>query len=113
MAEQSTPAERASAFTQAWTSHDMTTAAGYLADDIVFDGPTSHITGITDYTTFLGRFASTVTSAKMLAAYGSDDRAVVMYEVTNEAGTWTCADLLAFAGEKIQRDTLTFSLNAR
>jgi hypothetical protein len=39
MREQGTPVDVAIAFTEAWTSHDRTTAAGYVADDVLFEGP--------------------------------------------------------------------------
>jgi hypothetical protein len=113
MAEHDTPVEMARLFTEAWTSHDMDKAASYLADGVVFDGPNSRTTGVDDYLKFLDRFASTVTSAKILASHGDENEAVIMYEVTNQQGTWTCAELLAFGDGRIQRDTLTFSLNAR
>lgn len=44
-----TPAEVAVAFTKAWTSHDLRTAAEYLADDVVYEGPVNRITGSGPY----------------------------------------------------------------
>jgi hypothetical protein len=113
MAESATPAELARDFTKAWTSRDMDTSAAYLADDVIFDGPNSHTADAAAYIEFLGRFASSVTSANIIAVFGDDTQAMIMYEVTNQAGTWTCAELLTFSGGKIQKDLLTFSLNAR
>jgi hypothetical protein len=46
MTEHPTPLAVAIAFTEAWTSHDLTTAAGYLAEDVVFDGPMQHSDGV-------------------------------------------------------------------
>jgi hypothetical protein len=34
-----TPRVIAVAFTKAWSSHDLPSAAAYLAEDVVFDGP--------------------------------------------------------------------------
>lgn len=113
MTQHTTTVEMARAFTEAWTSRDYATAASYLDDGVIFDGPNNHLTDKAAYMTFLERFASGVTSARILAAYGDASEALVMYEVTNQAGTWTCSELLTFDGEKIQKDVLTFSLNAR
>ena len=33
------------AFTEEWTGHDIDTAADYVADDVVFDGPMQQSTG--------------------------------------------------------------------
>lgn len=43
-----TPVDIAVAFTQAWTSHDMATAARYVADDVV-ESPMTQITGAKAY----------------------------------------------------------------
>jgi hypothetical protein len=40
-----TPVDAAVAFTEAWTSHDMTAAARYVAPDITFDGLLAQATG--------------------------------------------------------------------
>ena len=111
MSTDTTPVARASAFTQAWTSHDMQTAAGYLAADVVFDGPASHSVGADAYLQGLQAFASTVSGMTMLAALGDDTQALIMYEVTTPAGTVTCAEHLTFSADKIQADRLTFALN--
>ena len=41
MPEHLTPVNVAIAFAEAWTSHDMTTAASYVGEDVVFEGPMS------------------------------------------------------------------------
>jgi SnoaL-like domain len=112
MTEQSTPVAIARAFTEAWSSHDMDTAASYLADGVTFDGPTGHSTGKTAYLQGLSGFAQRVSGMKMLAALGDDTQALIMYEVATPAGTTTCAEHLTFRGGKIQTDRLTFSVGA-
>jgi hypothetical protein len=108
MNQNSTPVALARAFTEAWTSHDLDTAATYLADDVTFDGPLTHSTGKEAYVQGLAAFARTVTGATILAAFGDDARALVMYDVTGPFGTLTCAELLAFRDGKIRADRLTF-----
>ena len=45
MAEHATTVDIARAFTEAWTSHNIDTAARYLAEDVVFDGPVNQTRG--------------------------------------------------------------------
>lgn len=96
-------------FTQAWTSHDMDTAAGYLADDVTFDGPTGHSVGKQAYIEALTKFAQAVTGVTILAAFGDDSQALIMYDLaTAPFGTLTSAELLTFRDGKIVADKLTF-----
>ncbi|MER9294555.1 nuclear transport factor 2 family protein [Mesorhizobium sp. M0510] len=39
---QTSPLDIATAFTRAWTGHDLEKAASYVAEDVVFDGPCSN-----------------------------------------------------------------------
>lgn len=109
MTEQLTTATLARAFTQAWASHDMDTAAGYLAEDVTFDGPVGHSVGKQAYVEGLSKFAQLVTGVKILAALGDDSQALIMYELaTPKFGTLTSAELLTFHNGKIAADKLTF-----
>ena len=113
MTEHQAPVVVARAFTEAWTSRDFTTAAGYLADDVIFDGPINHSTGAKDYLQGLTAFAQTVTGLKILAVLGDDAQALIMYEVTTGPfGTLTCAEHLTVRDGKIQTDRLTFDTYA-
>jgi hypothetical protein len=111
MSTDTTPVALTRSFTEAWTSHDMDTVAGYLADDVVFDGPAGHSVGADAYLKGLAGFASTVSGLNIFAALGDDTQALIMYEVTTPAGTLTCAEHLTFSGGKVQTDRLTFTLN--
>lgn len=109
MTEHATPLAVAIAFTEAWTRHDMTTAAGYLADDVVFDGPFAHLTGATAYIEGLTAFAQGVTGMRIVAALGDDDQSLIMYEVTNSRfGALRCAEHLTVKEGRIETDLLTF-----
>jgi limonene-1,2-epoxide hydrolase len=81
MAEHATTVDIARAFTEAWTSHDMDSAARYLAEDVVFDGPVNHTRGKNAYIEALNRFAQAVTELKIRAAFGDDSQALIMYPV--------------------------------
>lgn len=109
MSQQQTPLAIGLAFTHAWTSHDMDTAAGYLAKDVIFDGPLNQTVGDEAYMEALTRFANTVTGLKILAAFGDDQQAYIMYEVTtNPFGPIPSAELLTIKDGKIQADRLIF-----
>lgn len=97
------------AFTQAWTSHDMTGAASYLAEDIVYDGPVNHLIGAGAYLQALDRFAQAVTGLDIVAAFGDEEQAVIMYQVSTEPfGTLTCGERVAVREGKIETDLLAF-----
>lgn len=110
MTEHPTPLAVAIAFTEAWTRHDMDTAADYLAADVIFDGPVAgHLTGAEAYMEGLTPFAQAVTDMRMIAALGDDEQALIMYEATTGPfGTLTCAEHLTIRDGKIQADRLTF-----
>lgn len=107
----STTAAIARAFTEAWTSGDMGTAARYVADDIVFDGPLGHTNGKPAYLqglTCIGE-AVALRGVRVLAAYGDDTQALIMYDLLSDRfGPMTCAKLFTFHDGKIARDRLTF-----
>ncbi|HEX6798580.1 MAG TPA: nuclear transport factor 2 family protein [Ktedonobacterales bacterium] len=108
---QQSAAATARTFSDAWTSGDFETAANVVAEDVVFDGPLGHTDGKAAYIEGLkglSRFVG-LTSANILAAYGDDTQALIMYElVTSNFGNLLCAKLLTFREGKIARDRLTF-----
>jgi hypothetical protein len=106
-----TPVAVARAFTEAWTSRDMDTAARYVAEDVVFDGPLGHVEGKATYIESLKRLVGMlgVTGVRVHAAFGDDTQALIMYDLLTERfGALTCAKLLTFRDGKILRDRLTF-----
>jgi ketosteroid isomerase-like protein len=81
MTETTSPALRiALAYYQAWTSHDLDKAMSYIADDIVCDAPAGRLEGAEAYRGFMGPFVQIVTGSKMIAAFGDDETALVMYD---------------------------------
>ena len=106
-----TPSAIAVAFTEAWTHGDMETAATYVADDVVFDGPLGHVDGKAAYIESLNRLSRSmdVTGVHILAAHGDDAQALIMYELTTvQYGVLTCAKLFTIRDGKIAQDRLTF-----
>jgi len=73
--------QTALAYYQAWTSHDLDKAMNYIADDIVCDLPGGRLEGAEAYRGgFLGPLVQNLTGAQMIAAFGDDKTALVMYD---------------------------------
>ena len=69
----------AMAYYQAWTSKDMDRAMSYVADDIVCENPTGRIDGTEGFRQFMTPFAQMLKSSDLIAAYGDDRTAVLLY----------------------------------
>jgi limonene-1,2-epoxide hydrolase len=109
MTEHPTPLAVARAFIEAWTRHDMETAARYVANDVVFDGPIQRSTGIAPYMEGLIYFAQYVTGTRIVAAFGDSIQALIMHDVTTGPfGILTFAELLTVQDGKIQTHKMTF-----
>jgi ketosteroid isomerase-like protein len=81
MTESPSPAlQVALAYYQAWTSKDIAAAMSHLADDIVCDAPAGRIEGVQAYQQFLGPFAQMLISTELLAAFGDETKAVLVYD---------------------------------
>ena len=81
MTDTASPALRtALAYFQAWTGHDLDKAMSYIADDIVCDAPAGRLEGADAYRGFMGPFVQILTGATMIAAFGDDQTALVMYD---------------------------------
>jgi ketosteroid isomerase-like protein len=81
MTDTTSPALRtALAYFQAWTSHDLDQAMTYIAGDIVCDAPAGRLEGADAYRGFLVPFVQILTGATMIAAFGDDQTALVMYD---------------------------------
>ena len=81
MTDTTSPAlQVALAYYQAWTSHDLEKAMSYIADDIVCDAPAGRLQGAEAYRGFMGPFVQSLTGSTMIAAFGDDETALVMYD---------------------------------
>jgi len=68
------------AYHQAWTGKDFELAMTYIADDIVCDAPAGRIAGAAAYREFMGPFVQILLSSRLIAAFGDDEQAVVVYD---------------------------------
>jgi len=75
-----TPLQVATAYHEAWTSKDLDRAMSYIADDIVCDAPVGRIEGATAYRAFMAPFVEMLLDTQLLAAFGDDEKAVVVYD---------------------------------
>jgi hypothetical protein len=69
----------AMAYYQAWTSKDLDRAMTYVADGIVCEAPTGRIEGVDGMRQFMTPFAQMLTGSDLIAAFGDDETAVLMY----------------------------------
>lgn len=67
---------------RAWTGQDFDRAITYLADDLVCEAPSGQITGLAEFRGFMEPFSQIMTSSQLLAAFGDDDTAMLMYDTT-------------------------------
>jgi ketosteroid isomerase-like protein len=68
------------AYFEAWTGHDLDKAMSYIADDIVCDAPAGRLEGAEAYQAFMAPFVQILTGSKLIAAFGDDKTAVVVYD---------------------------------
>ena len=81
MTETTSPALRtALAYYQAWTGHDLDRAMSYVADDIVCDAPAGRLEGVAAYRGFMEPFVQILRGATLIAAFGDDQTALIMYD---------------------------------
>ena len=57
----------------------------WLADDVVFDAPAGRLDGPDALLGFMAPFAATLTGVSMIAALGTDDEALLMYDCATAA----------------------------
>src|SRR5258708_12304378 len=87
MTDTVSPALRtALAYYEAWTSHNLDKAMSYIAGGIVCDTPAGRLEGADAYRGFLGPFVQITTGATMIAAFGDDQTALVMYDTQTVPG---------------------------
>jgi hypothetical protein len=75
-----TALDTALAYHRAWTSHDFDQAMTYIAEDIVCDAPPGRIEGAAAFRAFMGPFSQILTASTVIAAFGDDRTALLMYD---------------------------------
>jgi ketosteroid isomerase-like protein len=101
--------EVALAYYRAWTGGDLDEAMRHVADDIVCDAPAGRIEGAAAYRAFLGPFAGMLRSATLLAAFGDEKTAVIMYDTeTTLVASGPGAECLTVRGGRIAYSRFVF-----
>jgi SnoaL-like domain len=72
--------EVALAYFEAWTGQDFERAMTYVAEDVVCDAPPGRIEGAAAYREFMEPFVGILERADLIAAFGDDETAVVIYD---------------------------------
>ena len=68
------------AYYEAWTGKNLDQAMAYVAEDVVCDAPAGRIEGAAAYRAFLAPLVEMLISTELLAAFGDEERALVMYD---------------------------------
>lgn len=72
--------QTALAYHRAWTGHDFEQAMRYIAPDIVCQAPAGRLNGATAFRGFMEPFERILTRSELLAAFGDDSTAVLIYD---------------------------------
>ena len=81
MTDQPSPAlEVALAYYKAWTNKDLDRAMNYVSEDIVCEVPAGRIDGAEAYRAFMAPFVQILVSSELIAAFGDEQTALVMYD---------------------------------
>ncbi len=110
MTETTSPALRtALAYFRAWTAHDLDRAMEYIADDIICHAPAGRLGGREAYLGFMRPFVQILTGSAMIAAFGDDKTAVVMYDTeTVPVASAPAAECVTVTGGKITYSRFIF-----
>lgn len=110
MTDTTSPALAAAlAYFYAWTGHDLEKAMSYIDDNIVCDAPAGRLEGAAAYRNFMAPFVQILTSSKLIAAFGDETTALVMYDTeTVPVTSAPAAECLTVTGGKITRSRFIF-----
>ncbi|MBA3339320.1 MAG: nuclear transport factor 2 family protein [Geodermatophilaceae bacterium] len=75
-----TALQTALAYHHAWSAHDFELAMSFVAEDVVCQAPAGQLVGAPAFREFMGPFTQIVTETKIMAAFGDDHVAVLMYD---------------------------------
>ncbi|HEX3815844.1 MAG TPA: nuclear transport factor 2 family protein [Mycobacteriales bacterium] len=101
--------DTALAYHRAWTTGDFDRAMTHIADDIVCHAPAGQLTGAAAFRGFMGPFTQIVTRSRLIAAFGDDTTAVLMYETgTVPVPDAPGAEYVTVADGKITRMRIIF-----
>jgi SnoaL-like domain len=101
--------ETALAYFRAWTGRDLDSAMSYIAGDIVCDAPAGRLEGAEAYRAFMSPFTQILTGSELIAAFGDEDRAVIVYDTsTLPVPSAPAAECVTVTGGKITYSRFIF-----
>jgi ketosteroid isomerase-like protein len=107
--QQLTAMEIALAYHHAWTARNLDAALTHVADDVICEAPSGILTGRSALKGFMGPFAETLTRSTLLASFGDEDRALIMYDTANHAvSSAPAAELYRVRGGRITEIRIIF-----
>lgn len=107
--QQPTAMQIALKYHRAWTGDDLDTALELVADVVVCEAPPGTLIGTTALRAFMGPFAASLTRSKLLASFGNDDRALIMYDTeTASVPSAPAAELYRVRGGLITEIRIVF-----
>jgi ketosteroid isomerase-like protein len=68
------------AYYEAWTKKDFEQAMRYISNDVVCEAPAGRIEGADAYREFMAPFVQSLKDAQLIAAFGDEHTAMVMYD---------------------------------
>jgi ketosteroid isomerase-like protein len=80
MTNEAAALDTALAYYRAWTTGDFEQAMTHVADDVVCLGPAGRLDGAEAFRAFMGPFAQLLLRAELLAAFGDQTTAVLVYD---------------------------------
>jgi SnoaL-like domain len=112
MPETASPAlQVALAYYDAWTSKDLNNAMTYISDDIVCHAPPGRIDGAEAYRAFMAPFVEILIGASMIASFGDEKTALVMYDTeTVPVKSAPAAECVTVADGKITHSHFVFDV---
>jgi ketosteroid isomerase-like protein len=97
------------AYYEAWTSKDLEKAMTYISDDIVCDAPAGRIEGAEAFRAFMAPFVQILKGSNMIAAFGDERTALVMYDTeTVPVKSAPAAECVTVVDGRITRSRFVF-----
>lgn len=93
----------ARAYHRAWTSKQFDEAANYLADGLRIEVPINSYPTKASFAEAVHRTCEMTSKVEMLAEFGNDGDALLLYDMTLPFGQMRVAEHFTVSGEKITR----------
>lgn len=93
----------ARAYHRAWSTQDLDNVGRHLADDLRVEVPINSYEGKEDFLDAVRRTAQMTSKVNILAEFGNDDEALLLYDMTLPIGDLRIAEHFTVAGGRIHR----------